>query len=54
MEKEILKKIVKESYTIHDVLVKLGKNTSAASYKLFHRKIKKYEIFKYILTYLCY
>jgi hypothetical protein len=44
MEKETLEKIVKESYTIHEVLVKMGKSTSAASYKLFHRKIKKYEI----------
>lgn len=44
MEKEILEKIVKESDTIHSVLVKMGKNTSAASYKSFHRKVKKYEI----------
>lgn len=44
MEKDILEKIIKESDTIHSVLVKMGKNTSAASYKLFHRKVKKYEI----------
>jgi hypothetical protein len=44
MEKEILEKIVKESDTIHSVLTKLGKNTSSGSYKLFHRKIKKYGI----------
>lgn len=44
MEKEILEKIVKESDTIHSVLVKMGKNTSAASYKSFHRKVKKYGI----------
>jgi predicted RNA-binding Zn-ribbon protein involved in translation (DUF1610 family) len=44
MEKEILEKIVSESDTIHSVLVKMGKNTSAASYKLFHRKVKKYSI----------
>jgi predicted RNA-binding Zn-ribbon protein involved in translation (DUF1610 family) len=44
MEKEILEKIVSDSDTIHSVLVKMGKNTSAASYKLFHRKVKKYGI----------
>jgi predicted RNA-binding Zn-ribbon protein involved in translation (DUF1610 family) len=44
MEKDILEKIVKESDTIHSVLVKMGKNTSAASYKLFHRKVEKYKI----------
>jgi predicted RNA-binding Zn-ribbon protein involved in translation (DUF1610 family) len=44
MEKEIIEKVVKESITIHEVLVKLAKNTSAGSYKFFHKKIKQYNI----------
>jgi 5-methylcytosine-specific restriction endonuclease McrA len=44
MKKEDLESIVKESFTIHEVLVKLGKNTSSGGYKYFNKKIKKYEI----------
>ena len=44
MEKDILEKIINESDTIHSVLIKMGKNTSSASYKLFYKKIKEYEI----------
>ena len=44
MEKQSLEKIINESDTIHSVLIKMGKNTSSASYKLFYKKIKEYKL----------
>jgi len=41
---DTFEKIIKESNTIYEVLLKLGKNTSSASYKQFHRIIKKHQI----------
>jgi len=44
MEKEYLEKIIKESSSLNQVLVKLGKNTSSRSYKALKNKINKYNI----------
>ena len=44
MEKKYFEKIVKESKTINEVLTKLGKNTSSASYKQFKSYVIQYNI----------
>jgi hypothetical protein len=44
MEKEYFEKIVKESKTINEVLSKLGKNTSSASYNQFKLYVTKNNI----------
>jgi hypothetical protein len=41
MDIELLKTIVKNSETINEVLTKMGKNTSAASYKVFKKYVNK-------------
>lgn len=44
MEKSLLENTVKDSKTINEVLVKLGKNSSSGAYKSFHKYIEKYNI----------
>ena len=42
MEKEILEKIINESKTFREVLIKTGKSDHSSQYKILHRKIKEF------------